>query len=62
MLFVPIWDMNNLKRVKFQYVTVGLIALNTLIYFVFETHLILHSPASFVDAFYFQAARRREHS
>ena len=34
MLFVPIWDMNHLKRVKFQYVTVGLIVLNTLIYFV----------------------------
>ncbi len=53
MLFVPIWDMNNLKRVKFQYVTVGLIALNALIYFVFETHLVLHSPASFVEAFAF---------
>jgi len=50
MLFVPIWDMNHLKRVKFQYVTVGLIALNTFIYFVFETHLVFHSPASFVDA------------
>ena len=54
MLFVPIWDMNHLKRVKFQYVTVGLIVLNTLIYFVFETHLVLHSPASFVDALAFK--------
>ena len=54
MLFVPIWDMNNLKSVKFQYVTVGLIVLNTLIYFVFETHLVLHSPASFVDALAFK--------
>jgi membrane associated rhomboid family serine protease len=53
MLFVPIWDMNHLKRVRFQYVTVGLIALNTLIYLAFETHLFLHSPASFVDAFAF---------
>jgi membrane associated rhomboid family serine protease len=54
MLFVPIWDMNGLKRVKFQYVTVGLIILNTLIYFVFETHLFLHSPASFMDALAFK--------
>ena len=54
MLFVPIWDMNHLKRVRFQYVTVGLIVLNTLIYFVFGTHLFLHSPASFVDALAFK--------
>jgi membrane associated rhomboid family serine protease len=51
MLFVPIWDMNHLKKVKFQYVTMSLIAINALIYFLFETHLILHSPASFVDEF-----------
>lgn len=50
MLFVPIWDMNTLKRVKFQYVTVGIIVLNIIIYFVFETHLLLQSPANFVDA------------
>ncbi len=54
MLFVPIWDMNHLKRVKFQYVTIGLIVLNTLIYFLFETHLVLHSPASFTDALAFR--------
>src|SRR5271166_5930181 len=54
MLFVPLWDMNNLKRVKFQYVTVGLIVLNTLIYLLFETHLVLHSPAAFVDDFAFK--------
>ncbi len=50
MLFVPIWDMNHLKKIKFQYVTAGLIALNTIIYFIFETHLVLRSPGSFVDA------------
>lgn len=54
MLFVPIWDMNHLKRVKYQYVTVGLIVLNTLIYFLFETHLVLHSPAGFMDALAFK--------
>ncbi len=50
MLFVPIWDMNHLKRVRFQYVTIGLIAINIVVYFVFETHLVLHAPASFIDA------------
>ncbi len=54
MLFVPIWDMNHLKRVNFPYVTVGLIILNVLIYCIFETHLVLHSPASFMDALAFK--------
>ncbi len=51
MLFVPIWDLNHLKRVKFQYVTIGLIVLNTVIYFLFETHVLLHSPGRIIDAF-----------
>jgi membrane associated rhomboid family serine protease len=51
MLFVPIWDMNHLKRVKFQYVTISLIIINCVVYFVFESHFVLQSPASFVDAF-----------
>ncbi len=50
MLFVPIWDMNRLKTVKFQYVTASLIAINAIVYFFFETQLILQAPASFVDA------------
>ena len=50
MLFVPIWDFNHLKRVKFQYVTVGLIVLNTLIYVIFETPLIWHVRAAFINA------------
>jgi membrane associated rhomboid family serine protease len=50
MLFVPIWDMNHLKSVKFQYVTIGLIAINIVVYVVFESDLVLHSPASFVSA------------
>lgn len=53
MLFVPIWDMNDLKRVRFQYVTVGLIILNTLIYIISETGLVWSSPDSFADAFAF---------
>jgi len=50
-LFVPIWDMNHLKRVSFQYVTAGLIIVNTLVYFLFESDLVLHAPASFVGTF-----------
>ncbi|MGO9544586.1 MAG: rhomboid family intramembrane serine protease [Rhodomicrobium sp.] len=49
MLFVPIWDLNPLKVVKFQYVTVSLIAINAIVYFVFETNLIVHVPAGFID-------------
>ncbi len=49
MPFVPVWDLNPLKRIKYQFVTTGLIVLNVLIYFLFETHLILHSPAALVD-------------
>lgn len=41
MLFVPVWDINPLKSVKFQYVTVGLIAINVIAYFVLKTGLVL---------------------
>ncbi len=51
MLFVPVWDLNPLKRVKYQYVTVGLIVVNALIYFLFETHVLLNSPGSVIEAF-----------
>lgn len=34
-MFVPIYDANRLRRIRFQYVTVGLIAANVLIYLVF---------------------------
>lgn len=50
MLFVPIWDMNHLKTVRFPYVTVGLITVNVIVYFLFETHVLLNSPAGFVNA------------
>jgi membrane associated rhomboid family serine protease len=54
MLFVPVWDMNHLKRVKFQYVTVALIVVNVIVYFVFESNLILHAPASIIQALSFK--------
>jgi len=36
-MFVPIYDTNPLKRIPYQYVTVGLIVANCLIYLVFQT-------------------------
>lgn len=36
-MFVPIHDTNPLKRIPYQYVTVGLIVLNCLIYLIFQT-------------------------
>lgn len=36
-MFVPIHDNNPLKRIPYQYVTVGLIVLNCAIYIVFQT-------------------------
>ncbi|MEP9387812.1 rhomboid family intramembrane serine protease [Mesorhizobium sp. KR9-304] len=32
-MFIPLHDANSLKRIKLQYVTIGLIAVNVLIYF-----------------------------
>ena len=32
-MFIPLYDTNRLRHIKQQYVTIGLIALNTLIYF-----------------------------
>ena len=50
MLFVPVWDLNPLKSVKFQYVTVGIIIINVLVYFGLESNLIFAAPAGLVDA------------
>ncbi len=49
MPFLPVWDLNPLKRVKFQYVTVGLIAVNVTIYFVFQTNLLLDAQPGLID-------------
>lgn len=40
MLFVPLWDMNPIKRVRFQYVTVGLILLNCAVFFFLQAGLL----------------------
>ncbi len=50
MLFVPVWDLNPLKSVRFQYVTVGIIVINVLIYFGLETNLFFTPPAGLTDA------------
>jgi rhomboid family protein len=39
-VFLPLWDMNHLKRIRFQYVTVGLILVNFAVYFIFQMGLI----------------------
>jgi len=36
-VFVPLHDTNPLKKIRFQYVTVGLIALNVAIFVIFQT-------------------------
>ena len=36
-MFVPLHDTNPLKRIDFQYVTVGLILLNVAIFVIFQT-------------------------
>lgn len=39
-MFVPIWDMNPLKRVGFQWVTIGLIVANCAVYFLLQVGLL----------------------
>ena len=36
-MFVPLHDTNPLKKIRFQYVTAGLIGLNVLVYVIFQT-------------------------
>ena len=49
MLFVPVWDINPMKVLKFQYATVSLIVLNTLVFFLLETDLVFKVPAGFIE-------------
>jgi rhomboid family protein len=39
-MFVPIWDMNPVKRVRFQWVTCGLILANCAVYFLLQVGLL----------------------
>ena len=39
-VFVPLWDLNPIKRVRFQFVTVGLVVANCIVFFFFQTGLI----------------------
>lgn len=47
MLFVPLWDMNRLKSVDFQYVTIALIVLNVVVFFGFQTGYLFPQPDDF---------------
>jgi membrane associated rhomboid family serine protease len=35
-MFVPLWDLNPLEKIRFQWVTLGIIAANCVIFFVFQ--------------------------
>ncbi|MEG6507808.1 rhomboid family intramembrane serine protease [Methyloligella sp. 2.7D] len=41
MVFIPLHDTNPLKTIRYQYVTVGIIALNVLIYLIFQSGWVL---------------------
>jgi len=49
MPFLPVWDLNPLKRVRFQYVTASLIAINTAVYFLLQSDLVFHVPPGFTQ-------------
>lgn len=51
MPFLPVWDLNPLKTVKFQYVTISIIAINVIIYLLFQSNLIFSTPPGFADTF-----------
>ena len=36
-MFVPLWDLNPVKRIQFPFVTTGLVIVNCLVYFFFQT-------------------------
>ena len=50
-MFVPLHDTNPLKKIRFQYVTVGLIALNVVIYVIFQTGWFIPHGDEDVSAF-----------
>ena len=50
-MFVPIHDRNPLKSIRFQYVTVTLIAINTAIFLIFQSGLILGPDNDIVATF-----------
>jgi membrane associated rhomboid family serine protease len=50
MLFVPVWDLNPLKSVRFQYVTVAIIAIDVLIYFGLQSDLFFNAPPGLIEA------------
>ncbi|HUU67530.1 MAG TPA: rhomboid family intramembrane serine protease [Methyloceanibacter sp.] len=50
-MFVPLHDTNPLKKIRFQYVTVGLIALNVAIFVIFQTGWFIPLADEDVTAF-----------
>ena len=50
-MFVPLHDTNPLKKIRFQYVTVGLIALNVAVFAIFQTGWFIPLAEEDVTAF-----------
>lgn len=50
-MFVPLWDLNPLENIRFQWVTVGLILANTLIFVLFQTGLFFPVPPETLVSF-----------
>lgn len=42
-MFIPIYDYNRLEYVRFQYVTIAIIALATVLFFVFQSGLVFNA-------------------
>jgi membrane associated rhomboid family serine protease len=49
MPFVPVWDLNPLKSIRYQYVTVAIIVINAAIYFGLASGLFIPAPPYLVD-------------
>jgi len=50
-VFVPLWDMNPLKRVRYQYVTAALVLANCAVYFFFQEGLLYKVGDNILIAF-----------
>jgi membrane associated rhomboid family serine protease len=40
-VFVPLWDFNPLKRIRFQFVTLGIVIANCAVFFLFQMGLLV---------------------
>lgn len=50
-MFVPVWDMNPLKRIRFQWVTCGIILANFAVYFLLQVGVLFPVSSDTLVAF-----------